>query len=200
MIQTLQLESFLRVAPAPPPAAVFDEADLAMARAAGRVEGLAEGRDAAASILAAAVDELAAQLAAQDRRLADSSRHLEVQISDVARAIIAALAAPLRAETLSAQVCAALAAEIEAGIPAPPRLRCEAASAPALRAALDSGGLHQIQIDTGGSGAEFGVPDGLVRLDPDRLQAALLAIVAEMDAPDPGRPADTSPPEENSDE
>lgn len=200
-MQALQLESFLRPVAPPPAAPVFDADDMATARAEGRAEGLREGQKAAALMLAAAVDRLAEQLADEDRRQTAAARHLEETLAEVAQAIIAALAAPLRAETLTAQICATLAAEIEAGSPVPPRLRCETSAAPVLRAALDAGGLGHIAIDIGESGAEFALPDGLIRIDPDRVQAALMAIVAEVspvNAPQDPTAADTT--QETSDE
>lgn len=184
-MQALQLESFLRPVALPPAAPVFDADDMARARAEGRAEGVREGHDAAALMLAAAVDRLAEQLADEGRRQTAAARHLEATLVEVAQAIIATLAAPLRAESLTAQICATLSAEIEAGTPLPPRLRCEASAAPVLRAALDAGGLGHIAIDISENGAEFAVPDGLIRIDPDRVQAALMAIVAEI------RPANT---------
>lgn len=187
MTRALQLESFRRApAPPPPPEPMFDAGDLALARARGFAEGRAAARDEAGAALHEAVAGLAAALSQDEARRAAMALASRQELGKVAGAIVATLAGPLRAEALAGRVVAALLAEMEAGAPAPSRIRCEAGAAVRLGAALAANGLAGIAVESGGSGAEFALSDGTVRLDPERLQAALHDIIAEIGAPDAG--------------
>lgn len=183
MTRMLTLESF-HTGPASvlPPEPVYSAADLAAARQEGWAEGRASAESEAAEALRQAVDGLAAALADDAGRRAAMAAGWRAELQDIAGAVARTLAGPLRADALAARVAAALAAEAEAAVPAPSRIRCAPASAPLLEALLTVQGATGITVDPSGEGAEFAAGDGIIRIDPARIEARLADIIAEIGA------------------
>ena len=189
MSQVLKLESFRRVAePAPPPEPTFSAADLAQARAEGRAEGVAAAADADRAAMVQAVSDLAAALRDDAARRAAMAAVHEAELAPLICGLSAALAGPLRAGALADRVVQAVLRERAADDALPAVIRCEALAAEALSRALQDAGIEGVAVEptAPGSGAEFAVGGGLLRLSPARIEAALEDIIAEIGAEQEG--------------
>lgn len=179
MTAALRLESFAPriVAAAPPP---ITPAQLVEARLEGIAEGRAAAADESAATVAGALQALAAALAAAtaEREARDAAARRDS--AALVRSVLARVAPRLRVEALAERVLLELTGRLAATPPDPCRIRCEEDLVAPLRLALASAGITGVEVTVGAGPLEVAVPGGALRIDTAAFEAALDRLIDDF--------------------
>lgn len=174
----LRLESFASPGAAPPPAITV--AELVEARRAGIDEGRAAAARDAAIAAAAALQDIAAALAAATAAGRESELAWRADAAVLAQAVIARLAQPLRAASLAERVVLALQRRVDGPSGAGCRIRCAAELVRPLAAALAGAGIAGVEVIAGAGPVEVSMPGGALRIDMAGFEADLDRLASEF--------------------